>query len=111
MRSMVQSIKSKTEKVMSSPIINFISKLAFTASIMIIWNQAFADTADPLAGTSDSLVATLGSNGTGRKFIYLIEGIFAIATYIKTKNVMMFGGVVGIAIFLNILFKVAGVSG
>lgn len=110
MRSMVKSIKSKTKKIMASPITNFLSKLALTASIMIIWNQAFAGiNDDPLAGTSDSLVATLSSSGTGRKFIYLTEGIFAIATYIKTKNVMMFGGVVGIAIFLNILFKIAGV--
>jgi hypothetical protein len=55
-------------------------------------------------------VATLGSGGTGRKYIYLIEGVTAIATYIKTKNVLMFSGVVAIAIFLNILFTVAGIA-
>lgn len=75
---------------------------------MVLWNQAFAAD-DPLSGTDASLIATLGSNGTGRKFIYLLEGVTAIAAYIKTKNLMMFTGVVSVAVFLNMLFKVAGI--
>lgn len=86
------------------------SKLMFAILLLIYWNQVFAAD-DPLAGTDASLIATLGASGTGRKFIYLIEGVAAIATYIKTKNIMMFSGVVAIAIFLNILFKVAGITG
>ena len=111
MRSSVQTIGSKTVRLTHSPVFRLAQNIILTVMLMVLWNQAFAAGEDPLSGTDASLIATLGSNGTGRKFIYLLEGVTAIATYIKTKNVMMFSGVVGIAIFLNILFKVAGVTG
>ena len=110
MRSIFHSIVSRLVPLYHSPVIRFSIHLAIVSSIFMLWSQAYA-AEDPLSGTDASLIATLGSNGTGRKFIYLIEGVTAIATYIKTKNLMMFSGVVGIAIFLNILFKVAGVTG
>lgn len=103
------SVTNKILNLRKSHVCGFVKNLILISTVLLIWNQAFA--ADPLAGTDANLIETLGSNGTGRKFIYLIEGVFAIATYIKTKNVMMFTGVVAIAIFLNILFKVAGVTG
>jgi hypothetical protein len=87
-----------------------IKKITLMSLLLLVATHAFAAD-DPLAGTDASLIATLGASGTGRKFIYLIEGVTAIATYIKTKNLMMFSGVVAIAVFMNILFKVAGVAG
>lgn len=110
MLSTVQSLKSGLMRVTNSSVTRFSVNLLFTTLLLVFWNQAFAAD-DPLSGTDASLIATLGSNGTGRKFIYLLEGVTAIAAYIKTKNLMMFGGVVGIAVFLNVLFKVAGVTG
>jgi hypothetical protein len=95
-------------KVISSLRFRLLLNLILLFSMLISSQMAFA-AADPLAGTEASLVATLGSNGTGRKFIYLFEGVAALVTYIKTKNWLMFGGVVAIAIFMEILFKVAGV--
>ena len=110
MRPKIQKINEQIWQFLSSTKCQFFLKVMLMTSIIFLWRQAFAGD-DPLEGTDKSLVATLGSNGTGRKFIYLVEGVVATATYIKTKNVLMFSGVVAIAVFLNILFKVAGVTG
>lgn len=110
MRSTLQGLNGKIGIILSSKQARCLYYLLLMTVLMLICQHAFADD-DPLAGTDKSLIATLGSNGTGRKFIYLVECIVAIASYIKTKNLLMFGGVVGIAIFMNILFKVAGITG
>lgn len=110
MRSDIKSIGNRVVQLSNSNAVRYSLNLLLATLLMLAWNQAFAAD-DPLSGTDASLIATLGSNGTGRKFIYLLEGVTAIAAYIKTKNLMMFGGVVGIAVFLNVLFKVAGVTG
>jgi len=109
MQQIIKKINASIWSVVSSTKSQFILRVLLMTSLIFIWRQAFAGD-DPLEGTDKSLIATLGSNGTGRKFIYLVEGVVAIATYIKTKNVLMFSGVVAIAIFLNILFQVAGVT-
>lgn len=111
MSLIVKSSGIKLMKIVESRAFKTLKIVLIGTTLMFLWSQAFADSgSDPLAGTDASLIATLGSNGTGRKFLYLVEGIFATVTFIKTKNPMLFSGVVAIAIFLNILFKVAGVG-
>lgn len=111
MSLIVKASGRKLATVLESPAFKAIRYLLVGITLMFFWSHAFADSgSDPLAGTDASLIATLGSNGTGRKFLYLVEGIFATVTFIKTKNPMLFSGVVAIAVFLNILFKVAGVT-
>jgi hypothetical protein len=109
MQSRYQTFNHKVWILLSSSQCQFLIRLMLMTSLMLLCRYAFAGD-DPLEGTDKSLVATLGSGGTGRKFIYLIEGVTAVATYIKIKNVLMFSGVVAIAIFLNILFTVAGIA-
>jgi len=103
-------VMKKINLFLSSSSCQFMIRMILVTSLLVICRQVFASE-DPLEGTDASLIATLASGGVGRKFLYLVEGVFATATYIKTKNPMMFGGVVGIAVFLNILFKVAGITG
>lgn len=69
---------------------------------------AFADGKDILEGTDASLIATL--NGSGKKYIYLIEGFLSLAMYIKTKNLLLLFGIVIVAVFFNIILKVAGAT-
>jgi hypothetical protein len=61
---------------------------------------------DLLQGTDSSFWKTL--NGTGKKYIYGTEFILAVATYIKSKNLLVFLGVIAIAVFFNILLKFVG---
>lgn len=110
MQTQLQTLNDKAWQFFSSKKFEFLFKLILMTTLMLICQHVFAADEDPLAGTEGSLTATLGSGGTGRKFLYLVEGVVSVAAYIKTKNLLMFGGVVGIAIFLNILFKVAGIT-
>ena len=43
--------------------------------------------------------------GTGKLFIYLIEAVIAIAFYMKTRNLMVFIGVIVIAVFIEIVTR------
>ena len=63
---------------------------------------------DVLTGTDASLWATL--NGTGKKYIYAVEGILGLTGYMKTKNLLVLTGLVAVSIFLNILLSMAGES-
>jgi hypothetical protein len=59
---------------------------------------------DILAGTDTDLLATL--NGSGKKYVYLIEMIMAIAGYMKTKNVFILGGILVVSVAFNAMIKI-----
>lgn len=63
---------------------------------------------DILAGTADSLIATI--NGSGKTYLYIAEGILSLAAYIKTKNLLFLAGIVVVSVFLNVMLTVAGVG-
>lgn len=79
-------------------------KLATFICLLGFTMYALADNGrDYLQGTDASFWATL--NGTGRKYIYGIEFIIAIGSYIKSKNLLVFLGIIAIAVFFNIMLK------
>lgn len=67
--------------------------------------HAFADT-DLLAGSLGDMKATLG--GSGRKVMYLIEGISALIGYRATKNIYILGSILAVALFINVLLAFVG---
>lgn len=92
-----------------NPRIRLLLRLFISICLIGISTHAFADDGgDLLQGTDTSAWATF--NGTGKKYIYLGEGLLALFTYIKTKNVLALIGIVIVAIFINIILKMAGQS-
>lgn len=83
-------------------------RLFLLVSLMGLWGSALADGDDILQGTDASLWATL--NGTGKKYIYAIEGILGLAAYMKTKQLLVLSGIVAVSIFFNVILSVAGQS-
>jgi hypothetical protein len=82
-------------------------KLILSVCLIALYSTIFADSgSDLLQGTDTSFWATL--NGTGKRYIYGAEFILAVATYIKSKNLLVFVGVIAIAVFFNILLKFVG---
>ena len=111
MREKIAKVNKIIWQIITSKQSKIITQLTLMITFMLICKSAFADDVeDPLAGTAASLIATLKNNGVGRVFIYLTAGILAIAAYIKTHNLLYFGGIIAIAVFLNVLFKMAGVA-
>src|SRR5262245_34584245 len=81
--------------------------LILSTGLILFSMHAFADSgSDLLQGTDNSFWTTL--KGTGKKYIYGTEFILAIAAYIKSKNLLVFVGVIAIAVFFNILLKFVG---
>lgn len=74
--------------------------------LILISGHVFAGSGtDILAGTTGDVSATIG--GTGRKWIYMIEGVSALIAYRATKNVYLLGSVIAVAIFLNVLLAMS----
>ncbi|OGT67602.1 MAG: hypothetical protein A3J38_10145 [Gammaproteobacteria bacterium RIFCSPHIGHO2_12_FULL_45_9] len=73
---------------------------------LVFCSVVLAGGSDLLDGTDSSFWATF--NGTGKKYVYAGEGILALVTYIRTRNVMALGGMVVVSVFINILLKFAG---
>ena len=81
-------------------------KLAIVFMLFMFIGHAFADGGtDVLAGTTSDVSATIG--GTGRKWIYIIEGVSALIAYRATKNEYVLGSVIAVAIFLNVLLAMS----
>lgn len=80
-------------------------KLLVLCCIFGLSTHALAN--DLLSGTEANLVDTL--NGTGKKYLYIAEGIVSLLIYIKTKNVIALIGIMVVAIFFNVMLKIAGV--
>lgn len=67
--------------------------------------HGWASGSDVLQGTTDDATTTI--QHSGKKWVYLIEGITALGAYIKTKNIFVLGGVAVVAVFLNIVLRLA----
>ncbi|MBP2199069.1 type IV conjugative transfer system pilin TraA [Pantoea cypripedii] len=49
---------------------------------------------------------TLGSKSTIVWVLYILEALGATYSYIKTKNLAIFGGIVAVMIYLNVVFGI-----
>jgi len=85
-------------------IVQWVARIVSLLLLLVVDDQiSFAK--DLLEGSQDILIETL--EGTGKKYIYLAEGILSIAAYIKTKNLLVLMGIIIVAMFLNIVLKFA----
>lgn len=66
-------------------------------ALMLVAGNCFA--IDLLAGTTATAKETL--NGSIKKYMYITEGILAVAAYIKTKNLLVLPGIAVVAFFMN----------
>lgn len=79
----------------------------FIPALMLMSMHAFADGTDLLQGTDANLISTI--KGTGKTYLYLAEIVVACAGYVKTRNPMIFLGILVLAVGFNVLLKIAGV--
>lgn len=65
-----------------------------------------AQAEDLFKGGKTTINDTFGSGSTIVWILYLLEILMAVFTYIKTKNLIMFGGVAAVMVFINIAFSI-----
>lgn len=109
MKDIVSKWFSQVFLIITKLKIHAVARVLLAICILGITGYAFAGGEDILSGTDTSLIATL--NGSGKKYIYLVEGFLSLAMYIKTKNLLVLFGIVIVAVFFNIILKIAGVTG
>lgn len=98
----MQAIKKLMKQSLSK--IGFKSVVSFL--LLMLCAYAYADGQDLLQGTDGTFWATYG--GTGKKFLIGIEGVIGLATFMKTRNLMVFSGLLVVIIITLIVFKLAG---
>ncbi|EMQ5759676.1 type IV conjugative transfer system pilin TraA [Proteus mirabilis] len=64
--------------------------------------QAHAD--DLFASGKEQVKDSFGKDSTIIYILYVIEILMAVFTYIRTKNLMMMGGIAAVMIFVNVAF-------
>ncbi len=106
MHDYIQKIKFYFYQPRTQILLRFLTVISF----MCLSGHAFADDpgSDLLAGTDKSFWNTF--NHTGKYYLYGAEGVMALAAYIKTKNMLALVGIIVVAIFINIVLKMAGQS-
>ena len=66
-----------------------------------------ATTTDYLSGIKDSAAGSFGEGSTFEHLLYLGEGIAGVYGYIKTKNIMVLGGLIVVMVFTHFGFAMA----
>lgn len=65
-----------------------------------------ASAADLFSGGKSTISDTFGASSTVIWILYVLEIIAAIFTYVKTKNLAMFGGIAAVMVFVNVAFGI-----
>jgi hypothetical protein len=73
--------------------------LAIVSALLFVSNHVFAT--DLLAGTDTDIKDTL--KGTGRHWILYFDGIAAVIGFIGRKNPAVFGSILAVTVFMNVL--------
>ena len=61
---------------------------------------------DYFAGAKTDVADTFGGNSAVVYILYVIEIAFIAFTYIKTKNLALFGSIAALLVFVNVAFNV-----
>lgn len=80
-------------------------RLILVMTLMLVARMTFAE--DALSAAEPVIKDTY--NKTIKTYLYVGEAIAAVVTLIFTRNIKTLGGVGAIAIFLNIVAKLAGI--
>lgn len=73
--------------------------LALVSALLFVSNHVFA--VDLLKGTDADIKETL--KGTGRNWILYFDGLAAVIGFIGRKNPAVFGSILAVTVFLNVL--------
>lgn len=68
-------------------------------------NNSFADGVNRLAGLKGDIGATFGAGSDTEYFLYLAEGLMAGMGFMKTKNIMLLGGLPLLMVFTHWALK------
>lgn len=65
-----------------------------------------AQAVDYFAGAKDDVTDTFGGKSAVVFILYVVEIAFIAFTYIKTKNLALFGSIAALMVFVNVAFNV-----
>lgn len=100
----MKNVFLKKTSITNDPQIRIAAILAFIVILLLISTHVYA--VDLLAGTDSDIKDTM--KGTGRNWIYWIDGGVSLASFAYTKKPFVFFSVLGVAIFITVLVKLAG---
>jgi hypothetical protein len=100
---MLSTVKSILIRVMMNKKLVFFMGLTVFILFFLKSGHAFAAGTDIGAGTADDAIAT--ESGSGKRWLYVIEGAVAGYGFIKTRNIAVLGGVFVLSLFINVVLN------
>ncbi|BAO37006.1 type IV conjugative transfer system pilin TraA [Serratia marcescens] len=87
---------------------NVLTMVGFTlfALALMFMPSTHAEAIDLFAKGRGNIKDTFGLSSTVVWILYIIEGLGAIYSYSKTKNLAVFGGIAAVMVFANVLFGI-----
>lgn len=79
-----------------------LSRLAALSPLLLLGLGQMAHATDLLAGGKDDVKATFGADSFVVMCIYIAEIIIGVATYIRTKNLLILLGLVVVIVFTTV---------
>ncbi len=79
-----------------------LSRLAALSPLLLLGVGQMASATDLLAGGKDDVKATFGADSFVIMCIYIAEIVIGVATYIKTKNLLILLGLVVVIVFTTV---------
>ncbi|WP_320712103.1 type IV conjugative transfer system pilin TraA [Enterobacter asburiae] len=79
-----------------------LSRLAALSPLLLLGVGQMANATDLLSGGKDDVKATFGADSFVVMCIYIAEIVIGVATYIKTKNLLILLGLVVVIVFTTV---------
>ncbi|HEY3983479.1 type IV conjugative transfer system pilin TraA [Cedecea sp.] len=80
--------------------------LTLMALALMFMPSTHAEAVDLFTKGRTNIKDTFGLSSTVVWILYIIEGLGAVFTYTKTKNLAVFGGIAAVMVFVNVLFGI-----
>lgn len=84
-------------------VLSRMGQMIFLVLGFCLFSHVWAEGKDLLAGTDTFLTETLSHSG--KKYIFMAEGLLSLAAFIRTKNVLVLFGIVVVAVFFNVIMN------
>ena len=96
---------TKAKAIAAMPVVK---ALALLVAVVAIPQIAHAAATDLFSGQQETVSKTFGASSSVTKWFYIGEVFLGLATYMKTRNPLVFVGIAMVMIFTKVAFGIIG---
>ena len=102
------AFKKTMAKVKAFAAMPAVKAVALLVAVVAIPQIAHAAATDLFSGQQETVSKTFGESSSVTKWFYIGEVFLGLATYMKTRNPLVFVGIAMVMIFTKVAFGISG---